>query len=151
MSTVLAPGALAWEALCCCALGVLAGTARALAPAKGRAGFAADFLLVGLLLILAQSYAAGVSAAGTLRWYMAAGAALGALWANMLLAAPLAAARRWAALPIKFLGQRARALAQKRRAGAKARALLRQNRKKTAKKPKKGLQNQRHLLYNSYV
>lgn len=155
MAPVLAPGTLVREAVACTVLGALLGAVRALAPAKGRAAFAFDFLLVGALLFLLQSYAAGVSSAGTLRWYMAGGGALGALAAHVLLAGPMQAARRFClrlvTVPAGFLQKRVLRPALERRRARVQRTKQRRIEKRNAKKQKKSLQKQPHLLYNSNV
>lgn len=155
MSAVLEPQLLLHEALCCAALGAALGAVRAFWPAKGRAAFVPDMLLVGALLMLTQSFAAGASGAGTLRWYMLAGAASGALLAQKLLSSPLGAARaRSAALAAafaRFLRQNILPAAQKRRSERILRAKERLSEKKSAKKRKNTLQKQQHLLYNSNV
>lgn len=155
MSAVLAPEQLVQEAACCAVLGALAGAVRALAPSKGRAAFLPDVLLVGALLTLLQSYAAGLSSAGVLRWYMAAAGALGALLAHAVLAVPFAAVRRalgWLiALPVRFLRQYVLLPVRLRRHARAERAKERRCEKKNPKKWKKSLQKQSHLLYNSNV
>lgn len=151
MAPVLAPWQLGEETLRCAVLGAVLGAARSLAPAKGRAAFVPDFLFAGALLVLLQSYAAGQSASGSLRWYMLVGGALGALAAHCLLAAPMAFARRAlaraAAFPVRFVRQKALVPAAARLQRAKSRRAE----KKNAKKRKKALQKQPHLLYNSNV
>lgn len=153
MAAALAPAQLLREAWCCCVLGMFAGAGRELLPAKGRAAFAPDMLLVGVLLVLLQSYAAAYGGTGVLRWYMLLGGALGALLAHAALAAPLRAARRAAAfaaaLPLRFLRRRVLLPLQKRRVWRRERAKERKNKKLIAKKCKKSLQKHRHLLYNS--
>lgn len=162
MAAVLEPRLLLREALCCMLLGAALGALRACLPAKGRAAFVLDMLLVGALLALMQSFAAGVSGTGTLRWYMLAGGAAGALLAHRVLAAPLGALRarlgalraRLAALaaaPARFLRQNVLWAAQKRHNERVLRAKERRSEKKSAKKWKNTLQKQQHLLYNSNV
>lgn len=151
----MAPLVLPWQAgqeiLACLGLGALAGAARSLAPGRGRGAILPDALMVGLVLLLLQSYAAGYSQAGNLRWYMAGAAAAGAgaahallapvvRWILRLLLAPGRALVRWALAPA------ARACAghlrQKRQAYRQKRA---------AKKEKKILQKERRMLYNSNI
>ena len=72
MVQVLLPARLLQEAAACAVLGAALGAARAFLPVRGRAAFAPDVLLSGAVLLACQSYAAGYSAAGVLRWYMAA-------------------------------------------------------------------------------
>ena len=74
MVQVLLPARLLQEAAACAVLGAALGAARAFLPVRGRAAFAPDVLLSGAVLLACQSYAAGYSAAGVLRWYMAAAA-----------------------------------------------------------------------------
>ena len=93
MAPVLAPWQAGHEIACCLYLGALVGALRALAPARGRWAFLPDTALVGMLLLFLQSYAAGYSDAGSLRWYMVLAGFAGALGAHSLLG-PLAA-RVW--------------------------------------------------------
>ena len=72
MVQVLLPARLLQEAAACAVLGAALGAVRAFLPVRGRAAFAPDVLLSGAVLLACQSYAAGYSAAGVLRWYMAA-------------------------------------------------------------------------------
>lgn len=155
MLPVLPPAALGQEALACGALGACIGAVRALFPVRGRAAIAPDALLVGGLLLALQSYAAGQSQAGVLRWYMAAAGFAGAFaaaavlgipvrWAGQCLAwvlgAPVRLARQWVLQPLAY---RCAARRQARNA--------RRNAKRTAKNPKKNLPNKRRMLYNSNV
>ncbi len=89
MAPVLAPWQAGHEIACCLYLGALVGALRALAPARGRWAFLPDTALVGMLLLFLQSYAAGYSDAGSLRWYMVLAGFAGALGAHSLLG-PLA-------------------------------------------------------------
>ena len=73
------PLALGSDVLCCMGLGFAAGMLRLALPRRGRACFWADFLLTGLCLVFLQSFGVSFSRTGALRWYMAAGAGLGAL------------------------------------------------------------------------
>lgn len=147
MVQVLLPARLLQEAAACAVLGAALGAARAFLPVRGRAAFAPDVLLSGAVLLACQSYAAGYSAAGVLRWYMAAAFAA-ALCAAGVLGVPLralgrgigAVLRRFAVQPVR-----------RRRAAAKTARKLRRNAERTAKKSKKNLPNQRALLYNSNV
>ena len=72
MIPVLPPSAIAQELTACTVLGGCTGVVRAVFPVRGRAAWVPDFLWVGTVLTLLQSYAAGQSPAGVLRWYMAA-------------------------------------------------------------------------------
>lgn len=96
MAPVLAPWQAGHEIACCLYLGALVGALRALAPARGRWAFLPDMALVGMLLLFLQSYAAGYSDAGSLRWYMVLAGFAGALGAHSLLG-PLAG-QAWRAL-----------------------------------------------------
>lgn len=155
MASVSAPAQLAYDAACCCVLGAILGALRALLPAKGRAAFLPDMLLVGALLLLAQSYAAAYSGAGVLRWYMAAGGAFGALAAQGALTKPFALARRalacFAALPLRLLAKKVLRPSLERRRARAERAKACRSVKISSKMHKKSLQKHRHLLYNSNV
>ena len=148
MVQVLLPARLLQEAAACAMLGAALGAVRAFLPVRGRAAFVPDMLLSGAVLLVCQSYAAGYSAAGVLRWYMAAAAFAAALCAAGVLGIPLralgrgigAVLRRFAVQPMR-----------RRRAAAKTARKLRRNAERTAKKSKKNLPNQRALLYNSNV
>ena len=141
MIPVLPPSAVAQELAACTVLGACTGAARAVFPVRGRAAWVPDFLWVGTVLTLLQSYAAGQSPAGVLRWYMAAAGFAGAGAAAFVLGVPLRAAgkalQRWVLRP-----------AAQRRVRQNARK-LRRNAKRTAKKRKKNLPNQRRMMYNS--
>ena len=121
MIPVLPPSAIAQELTACTVLGGCTGVVRAVFPVRGRAAWVPDFLWVGTVLTLLQSYAAGQSPAGVLRWYMAAAGFAGAGAAAFVLGVPLRAAGK----------------ALQRRA------------KRTTKKRKKNLPNQRRMMYNS--
>lgn len=154
MAPVLAPWQVGREIACCLYLGALVGALRALAPGRGRGAFLPDAALVGMLLLFLQSYAAGYSDAGSLRWYMAAAGFLGALGAHSLLG-PLAG-RAWALAlwPWRRLGRWLRRNCFAPLRGARRARRLRRTQKaaKTAaENQKKSLQNQPHLLYNSNV
>lgn len=149
MAPVLAPWQAGWDLACCLYLGGLVGALRAVAPGRGRGAFLPDMALVGMLLLFLQSYAAGYSQAGSLRWYMVAGGAAGALAAQSLLG-PLAA-RVWRVVlwPWRAAVKRTRPALRAARAALAARRKTKPTR--TAKNPKKSLQNTAHLLYNSNV
>lgn len=148
MVQVLLPARLLQEAAACAVLGAALGAARAFLPVRGRAAFAPDMLLSGAVLLACQSYAAGYSNAGVLRWYMVLAAFAAALCAAGVLGVPLralgrgigAVLRRFAVQPVR-----------RRRAADKTARKLRRNAERTAKKSKKNLPNQRALLYNSNV
>ena len=142
MIPVLPPSAIAQELTACTVLGGCTGVVRAVFPVRGRAAWVPDFLWVGTVLTLLQSYAAGQSPAGVLRWYMAAAGFAGAGAAAFVLGVPLRAAgkalQRWVLRPA----------AQWRVRQRNARK-LRRNAKRTAKKRKKNLPNRRRMMYNS--
>ena len=148
MVQVLLPARLLQEAAACAMLGAALGAVRAFLPARGRAAFVPDVLLSGVVLLVCQSYAAGYSAAGVLRWYMVLAAFAAALCTAGVLGIPLrvlgrgigAVLRRFAVQPVR-----------RRRTAAKTARKLRRNAERTAKKSKKNLPNQRALLYNSNV
>ncbi len=155
MVQVLLPARLLQEAAACAALGATLGVARALFPARGRAAFLPDVLLSGAVLLVCQSYAAGYSTAGVLRWYMVLAAFAAALCTAGVLGVPLRALGRGLTavlrLPCRFLHRFAVQPLRSRRAAAKTARKLRRNAERTAKKSKKNLPNQRALLYNSNV
>ena len=126
MIPVLPPSAIAQELAACTVLGGCTGAVRAVFPVRGRAAWVPDFLWVGTVLALLQSYAAGQSSAGVLRWYMAAAGFAGAGVAAFVLGVPLRAAgkalQRWVLRP-----------AAQRRAGGKMPA----NYAATQKEPQK--------------
>lgn len=124
------------ELLCCAGWGLLAGAVRALFPPRGRRAFWPDLLLVIVLLLLLQGYAAQDSFAGVLRWYMAAGAFAGASAAAQL-AAPLTA--------LLYRGTRKRR--PRRRARPKGKETPRGNQKYS----ENSLPKQQALLYNSNI
>ena len=155
MIPVLPPSALVQEMAACVVLGACTGAARAIFPAKGRASFVPDVLWVGATVAAVQSYAAGQSSAGVLRWYMAVAAFAGAGAAAFVLSVPLRAAGRllWrmACLPGRLLRVCALQPAAQSWKGRREAHKRRRNAKRTAKKRKKNLPNQRRMMYNSYV
>ena len=144
MIPVLPPAALGQEIAACTVLGASIGALRAVFPARGRAAFVPDLVWVGAVLAAVQSYAAGQSSAGVLRWYMAAAAFAGAGAAAFVLGAPLRAAGG-------ILQRRVLRPAERRRTRRRKARKLRRSAKRTAKKRKKNLPNQRRMMYNSYV
>ena len=153
MLPVLQPAQLGRELAACTILGAAVGVVRAFFPVRGRGAFVPDALLTGAVLFGVQSYAAALSSAGVLRWYMVLAAFAAALctaavlgipvrWAGRCLAwvlgAPVRLARQWVLRP--RAAQPAAAARKERR-----------NAKRTAKNPKKNLPNQRRVLYNSNV
>ena len=99
--------------------------------------------------------AAGYSAAGVLRWYMALAAFAAALCTAGVLGIPLRVLGRGIGavlrLPSRILHRFAPQPLRRRRAAGKTTRKLRRNAERTAKKSKKNLPNQRALLYNSNV
>lgn len=152
MIPVLPPAALGQEIAACTVLGASIGALRAVFPARGRAAFVPDLVWMGAVLAAVQSYAAGQSSAGVLRWYMAAAAFAGAGAAAFVLGAPLRAAggvlQRRVLRPAE---RRVLRPAERRRARRRKVRKLRRSAKRTAKKRKKNLPNQRRMMYNSYV
>ena len=94
MVQVLLPTRLLQEAAVCAALGAALGVVRAFLPVRGRTAFVPDMLLSGAVLLTCQSYAAGYSKAGVLRWYMVAVAFAAALCTAGVLGIPLRALGR---------------------------------------------------------
>ena len=150
MGPALSPGQVGQEAAVCVVLGACLGAVRALFPVRGRGAFLPDVLLVGVLLLGIQSYAASLGAGGVLRWYMLAAAVLAAAGAEALFGVPLRAVGRVLALPLRWAQKRCAALRQEHTARRKA-AKERRNEKRLAKKPKKNLPSARRMLYNSNV
>lgn len=154
MVQVLLPARLLQEAAACAALGAALGVVRAFLPVRGRTAFVPDVLLSGAVLLVCQSYAAGYSKAGVLRWYMVAAAFAAALCTAGVLGIPLRALGRGIGavlrLPSRIL-HRFAVQPVRRRAAAKTARKLRRNAERTAKKSKKNLPNRRALLYNSNV
>ena len=155
MLPVLQPAQLGRELAVCTILGAAVGVVRAFFPVRGRGAFVPDALLTGAVLFGVQSYAAALSSAGVLRWYMVLAAFAATLctaavlgipvrWAGQCLAwvlgAPVRLARQWVLRPLAV-----------RHAARRAARKERRNAKRTAKNPKKNLPNQRRVLYNSNV
>lgn len=154
MVQVLLPARLLQEAAACAVLGAALGAVRAFLPVRGRAAFVPDVLLSGAVLLVCQSYAAGYSAAGVLRWYMVLAAFAAALCVAGVLGVPLRALGRGIRAALRLPGRILHRFAVqpvRRRAAAKTARKLRRNAERTAKKSKKNLPNQRALLYNSNV
>lgn len=151
MIPVLQPGQLGQEIQDCMVLGAVCGGARALFPVRGRAAFLPDLLWMGSILLALQSYAAGYSSAGVLRWYMLAASFAATAVSARVLGVPLRALGQsvaWGlALPVRFLRRRAAAWRTKRRLRSKRNHRAKRN----AEKSKKCLPNQRLVLYNSNV
>ena len=142
MIPVLQPQAIGQELTACALLGGCIGAVRAVFPARGRAALVPDLVWVGVLLAAVQSYAAGESYAGVLRWYMPTAAFAGAGLIAAVLGAPLAAAGR-------FVQRKLLRPAVKRGAQRRSARKLRRSAKRNAKKRKKNLPNRRRMLYNS--
>ena len=115
MLPVLQPAQLGRELAACTILGAAVGVVRAFFPVRGRSAFVPDALLTGAVLFGVQSYAAALSSAGVLRWYMVLAAFAAALctaavlgipvrWAGQCLAwvlgAPVRLARQWVLRPL---------------------------------------------------
>ncbi len=151
MLPVLQPAQLGRELAACTILGAAVGVVRAFFPVRGRGAFVPDALLTGAVLFGVQSYAAALSSAGVLRWYMVLAAFAAALCTAAVLGIPV----RWSGqclawvlgVPVRLARQWVlRPLAQQHAARKE-----RRNAKRTAKNPKKNLPNQRRVLYNSNV
>lgn len=155
MVQVLLPAWLLQEAAACAVLGAALGAVRAFLPVRGGTAFVPDALLSGAVLLVCQSYAAGYSKAGVLRWYMVLAAFAAALCTAGVLGIPLRALGRGIGavlrLPSRILHRFAPQPLYRRRAAGKTTRKLRRNAERTAKKSKKNLPNQRALLYNSNV
>lgn len=151
MIQVLQPGELGQELYACAVLGAVIGAGRAVFPIRGRKAFAPDFLAVGSVLFAAQSYAAGQSSAGVLRWYMLAAAFAGAAATVQLLGVPLRAAGNGMSAAgqrlYRFLRRKAAPLRKKQRGGNETR----RSGKRNEEKSKKNLPKNRLVLYNSNV
>lgn len=140
MLPVLQPAQLGRELVACTILGAAVGVVRAFFPVRGRGAFVPDALLTGAVLFGVQSYAAALSSAGVLRWYMVLAAFAAALCTAAVLGIPVRLARQWVLRPLTV-----------RHAARRAARKERRNAKRTAKNPKKNLPNQRRVLYNSNV
>ena len=151
MLPVLQPAQLGRELAACTILGAAVGVVRAFFPVRGRGAFVPDALLTGAVLFGVPSYAAALSSAGVLRWYMVLAAFAAALCTAAVLGipvrclawvlgAPVRLARQWVLRPLAV-----------RHAARRAARKERRNAKRTAKNPKKNLPNQRRVLYNSNV
>lgn len=150
MAPALSVGLIGQEAAACALLGAVLGGVRAFFPAKGRAAFLPDVLLVGALLLGLQSYAASLSFGGVLRWYQLAAAALGAGIAEAVLRVPLRLVGFVLDVPVRWVRNWAVPLLAARKE-RKKRAKERRNAKRTAKNQKKNLPRPQRMLYNSNV
>ncbi len=132
------PGQVVQDLLYCLGLGVLLGLVRLLFPYRWRlAADIADFVCVGLGMILLQSYAVGMSRAGVFRWYMLVSAGAG-LWAVETLFLPMRQRLD------RKTAHRIRKRQERPRPKRKKHAL-------SGKKHKKQLQKNQRVLYNSSV
>lgn len=151
MIPVLLPAQLGQEIAACAVLGAAIGTSRAFFPVRGKGAFVPDALLSGAVLLACQSYAAGYSTAGVLRWYMIFAAFAAALAAAGILGLPLRGLGRGLAfvlrLPVRLI---VHFVVQPLHVRATARK-LRRNAGISAKKSKKNLPNRQAVLYNSNV
>ena len=138
MVRVLLPVRLLQEAAACAMLGAALGAVRAFLPVRGRAAFVPDVLLSGAVLLVCQSYAAGYSKAGVLRWYMVATAFAAALCVAGVLGVPLRALGRGIGAALRLPGRILRRFAvqpvRRRHAAAKTARKLRRNAERTTKK-----------------
>ena len=155
MITVLLPAQLGQEVAACAAWGAVVGAARAFFPVRGKGAFVPDMLLSGAVLLGCQSYAAGYSGTGVLRWYMVLAAFAAALLAAGVLGVPVRGAGRvlamLLALPVRCVVRFGVQPLRRRHAARKKARKSRRNAKRSAKNPKKSLPNQRRMLYNSNV
>ena len=137
MLPVLQPAQLGRELAACTILGAAVGVVRAFFPVRGRGAFVPDALLTGAVLFGVQSYAAALSSAGVLRWYMVLAAFAAALCTAAVLGipvrclawvlgAPVRLARQWVLRPLAVPHAARRAARKERR-----------NAKRTTKNPKK--------------
>ena len=141
MVQVLLPARRLQEAAACAVLGAALGAARAFLPVRGRAAFVPDVLLSGAVLLTCQSYAAGYSAAGVLRWYMALAACAAALCTAGVLGILLRVLGRGIGavlcLPGRILHRFALQPVRRRRAAAKTARKIRRIAERSAKKSKR--------------
>ena len=141
MLPVLQPAQLGRELVACTILGAAVGVVRAFFPVRGRSAFVPDALLTGAVLAGTQSYAAALSSAGVLRWYMVLPAFAAALCTAAVLGIPV----RWAGRCLAWvLGAPVRLARQWVAAGCAARSAPRSTqrtpgRKKNRKKSEKEL------------
>lgn len=151
MIPVLQPGALGQELADCAVLGAVIGAVRAEFPVRGSAAFLPDFLAVGAALFAAQSYAAGQSSAGVLRWYMLVAAFAASAATAQILGVPLRAVGRSVTAAgrsiRRFLPEKPKRIPAKKRKGNKTL----HSEKRNEEKSKKSLPKQRLVLYNSNV
>ena len=147
MVQVLLPARLLQEAAACAALGAALGVVRAFLPVRGRTAFVPDMLLSGAVLLACQSYAAGYSKAGVLRWYMVAAAFAAALCVAGVLGVPLRALGRGMRAVLRLSGRILHRFAvqpvRRRRAAGKTARKLRRTAERPAKKSQKNVANHR--------
>ena len=151
MLPVLQPAQLGRELAACTILGAAVGVVRAFFPVRGRGAFVPDALLTGAVLFGVQSYAAALSSAGVLRWYMVLAAFAAALCTAAVLGIPVRCLAWVLGVPVRLARQWVLRPLAVRHAARRAARKERRNAKRTAKNPKKNLPNQRRVLYNSNV
>lgn len=151
MVSVLLPAQLVQEMTSCAVLGAAIGVLRAFFPVRGRGAFAPDVLLSGAVLLGCQSYAAGYSAAGVLRWYMVVSAFAAALTAAGVLGIPVRGVEQLLVTVLCLPGRCMAHFVVRPLHARRARHKLRRNAERTAKKSKKNLPNRQAVLYNSNV
>lgn len=148
------PAAAAGDLLYCLGLGLALGAVRdvcGLVLGRGRLrDFFCDVAAFACAAVLVCGFAAGASASGVPRWYMALGLLAGALaWRQAVSGALHRAARalgRAAARPLRRAANRLHTAAARRfaaRRGKKA-----EKKTKRERNPKKMLQKDRRVLYN---
>jgi len=151
MLPVLQPAQLGRELVACTILGAAVGVVRAFFPVRGRSAFVPDALLTGAVLFGVQSYAAALSSAGVLRWYMVLAAFAAALCTAAVLGIPVRCLAWVLGVPVRLARQWVLRPLAVRHAARRAARKERRNAKRTTKNPKKNLPNQRRVLYNSNV
>lgn len=152
MPPSITPGQVLWDLIACMGLGFVAGVLRCLAPLRRRGmGFWADFVCGAAVPLALQGYAAGQSSAGCLRWYMLAAAAAGAFSALSLLAPARIRLCRMLRAPVYGVCRGVQRARQSRRQRRLERKKARRAAKKSPQSPKKQLQSQGHVLYNSTI
>ncbi|HJC03258.1 MAG TPA: hypothetical protein H9709_09680 [Candidatus Gemmiger stercoripullorum] len=140
------PAAAAGDLLYCLGLGLALGAVRdvcGLVLGRGRLrDFFCDVAAFACAAVLVCGFAAGASASGVPRWYMALGLLAGALAWRQAVSGALHRATR----PLRRAANRLRAAAARRfaaRRGKKA-----EKKTKRERNPKKMLQKDRRVLYN---
>lgn len=146
------------DVLWCLGLGLALAAARDLAQLlfgdSSPVQFALDLLQAGCAAVLLCGFAAGLSASGGVRWYMAAALLLGGLgwrWSgSLLLHRAFHRILRLLTLPFRGLQRLTRPLARRIRilAGRRRAEKADRKRQKSQKKHKNRLQNPTRILYN---